>query len=501
MPETEIVINAGSRETRIALLEEGRLTELFLERPDSVRMVGAVYKGKVTSVVPAIQAAFVDLGTQQSAFLQLSDLAPATIEDENGESRPPPERSISELLKKGEEILVQVTKDPIGRKGPRITTQISLPGRCTVLVPGESRVGVSRKIDDAQERQRLRQLVSEIKPDGVGVIVRTVAEGKEKKHLRSDLRGLMRNWKRIQKQAKKAQAPALIHKEKGMTFSIVRDLFTPETKRLVVDDKRHYREIHSYLRSIRSDLRSRVELYREDTPVFDAFGIEREIQQTLHRRVSLRRGGYIVIDQTEALVVVDVNTGRAVSRRDAERNIYETNREAAREIARQLRLRDLGGIIVIDFIDMVSEGHRDKVVQCLKDALRADRSNTKVLPMSEFGLVQLTRQRVRPSLLHRFSEPCPTCDGTGRVLSQTTTAMRVERWLKRAAAQAKLKRVVLSVHPSMASYLTLHEERVVEWEKECGLVIKVERDPDLRPGEFKVYDMEKQTDVTPKFEP
>jgi ribonuclease G len=370
-----------------------------------------------------------------------------------------------------------------------------------VLVPGESKVGVSRKIEEQQERQRLRELVAAIKPEDAGAIVRTVAEGKDKRHLKSDLRGLVRTWKRIQKQAGKVSAPALIHKEKGLMFSIVRDLFTPETKRLVVDDKRHQRQILSYLRSIKSDLRSRVELYREDQPIFDAFGIEREIQQTLHRRVGLRRGGHIVIDQTEALVVVDVNTGRAVARRDAERNIFETNMEAARETARQLRLRDLGGIIVIDFIDMTSETHREKVVQCLKEGLRSDRSSTKVLPMSEFGLVQLTRQRVRPSLLQRFSEPCPTCDGTGRVPSQATTAMRIERWLKRAAAQSKLKRAVLSVHPSLAPHLTHEEERAEGWEKDFGLMLKVEGNPDLKPGEFRVYDMDDQADVTPKFEP
>jgi ribonuclease G len=482
------------------VLEDGSLTELFVDRPDNVRMVGDIYKGRVTSVVRAMQAAFVDLGVAKSGFLQVTDLDPSMFDDENGQTRVSPDRSIGDLLKKGQEIIVQVTKDPIGQKGPRISAQISLAGRCTVLVPGEGKVGVSRKIEDPQERQRLKQMVTDMKPDDVGIIVRTVAEGRDKRRLKADLKNLLKTWKRIQKEAAKSPAPSLLHREKGITFSVVRDLFTPETKRLVVDSKRHYKQILSYLRSVRSDLRSRVELYREDQPVFDAFGIEREIQKTLHRRVRLKRGGYIVIDQTEALVVVDVNTGRAVSRRDAERNIYETNMQAAREVARQLRLRDLGGIVVIDFIDMASEGRREQVVQCLKEALRADRSNTKVLPMSDFGLVQLTRQRVGPSLLQAFSEPCPTCDGTGRVLSEATTAMRIERWLKRAA-QSKLKRVVLTVPSSTARYLTDAEDRVADWEKEFGLMVKIEGSSNLKPGEFGVFDMDAQSDVTAKFAP
>jgi ribonuclease G len=501
MPDAEIVINAGARETRIALLEDGQLTELFVERPDSTRMVGAIYKGKVTSVVPAMQAAFVDLGLRQSAFLQISDLAPTPIEEENRQAQSPPERSIADLLKKGQQILVQVTKDPIGRKGPRISAQISLPGRYAVLVPGESKVGVSRRIDDAPERQRLRQMLSEMKPDGVGVIVRTVAEGKDKKHLKGDLRSLVGTWRRIQKQAGKAKAPALLHKEKGITFSIIRDLFTPEVKRLVVDNKKHHRQILSYLRGIRSDLRARVELYRGDQPVFDTFGLERQIEKTLHRRVELRGGGSIVIDQTEALVVIDVNTGRAVARRDAERNIFETNIRAAKETARQLRLRDLGGIIVIDFIDMASESRRERVVQCLRDSLKADRSHTKILPMSEFAVVQLTRERAGPSLLQTFSEPCPICEGTGRVPSEATTAMRIERWLKRAAAEAKLQRVVLTVHPSVLAYLTDEEERVKDWEKEFGLMVKIEHNSDLKPGVFTVFDMDAHADVTSRFAP
>ena len=510
---TEIIINVATHETRIAILEDGQLVEILVERPDVYRTVGHIYKGIVTSVLPGMQAAFVDIGLEKSAFLHVSDVVEAGEEydamfdgetDDNGEQQSRTKRQrfvpIQDMLRKGQDILVQVTKDPIGTKGPRVTSEISLAGRFSVLVPGTDTIGVSRKITDWGERRRLRDLVRSLKPDGFGIIIRTVAKGKGEAEFKKELRTLKKLWDKIANRARSTKAPALTHEEMGMTSSLIRDLFTPEVDRLVTDSKRTHRDILSYLRSVSPDLCSRLELYKEKVPIFDAFEIEKEIEKALERKVWLKKGGFIVIDHTEALVTIDVNTGRYVGKRNQEETVLNINLEAAREIARQLRLRDIGGIIVIDFIDMKSAKNRNKLLEDFQNAIRRDRSKTTVAPVSEFGLVEMTRQRVRPSLMYTFSEPCPLCNGAGRVQGRDTTVTKIERWLKRMRAASKERKLALYVHPVVAEYLRENKaSRLNVLQKSVRTRLELHSDPDLSMEEYRFFSLKRNLDITQEF--
>ncbi len=478
-----------------------------------------------------MQAAFVDLGLKSNGFLHASDLATARpklvdgldIEDETGDDNGavplrgsprrgrrlrPPRRSpeshprIEEHLKPGQEILVQITKEPISTKGPRVSQQISLPGRYLVYMPQLDHLGISRKILERDERQRLRGLLTEIKPNGGGIIVRTVGAGKDPRHFRSDVRFLTRMWDEVQKRAKKEKAPALLHREMELTTGLIRDLFTEEVDRVIIDGKKEFREILGYLKSYAPELRSRVEHYEREVPIFDRFGIEPEIEKTFERKIWLKRGGYIVIEHTEALVTIDVNTGRYTGKTTSqEETILRTNLEAAREIARQLRLRDIGGIIVIDFIDMEIEANKRAVLEELRSCLRRDRARTKTFGVSDLGLVEMTRQRVRPSLLHYFSDDCPTCDGVGKVLSLDSVGMAVERMLSRAGRELTEKRLELHVSPEVAVFLM--EERggrIGHIERVCGLELDIVDDPTLRRHERRLKVIGTSEDVTERVE-
>lgn len=509
--KTEIIINVATNETRIAILEEGRLVELLVERPEKERTVGDIHKGMVTDVLPGMQAAFVDVGVGKSAFLHASDVVNTTgeysalldVASDEEEKTPSEEKrpvSIEQLLQQGQEVLVQITKEPIGTKGPRVTTQISLPGRFLVLVPKQDRIGVSRKIENRAERKRLRKLASQIKPEGAGLIVRTVAEGEGEKEFRSDIKNLVRLWKNIEKKAAKAKAPALIHEDMGITSSIIRDLFAPDVGSLIIDSKREYKKIIPYLSSVSPGLKERVKLYQESTPIFDAYGIEKEIDKALDRKVWLKGGGYIVIDHTEALVTVDINTGKYVGKEDLQKTILKTNLEAAREIARQLRLRDIGGLIVIDFIDMDDPASKTMVFNELRAALKRDRAKSSVSSISDFGLVEMTRQRVRPSLFHTFSEPCPVCEGSGRVLSPETVATKIERWLKRARAGSDEKELKLIVHPSVAEHLLENEEvKLRQLKKEYKMKIELVEDENMDMQEYRFFSAKQNMDITDEF--
>lgn len=511
--KTDIIINVNTNETRIAILEEGRLVELLVERPEKERTVGNIYKGVVTDVLPGMQAAFVDIGLERTAFLPASDVADTfgeysalldlATEEEEEEKPTTRERkptSIDQLLKEEQQILVQITKEAIGTKGPRLTTQISLPGRFLVLVPSQERIGVSRKIESRTERRRLRKLAAQVKPDGMGLIVRTVAEGKGEKEFQSDIKTLLKLWKKIDAQAAKVKAPALIHKDMGITSSIIRDLFTPDVNQLVIDSKKEYKRILSYLNLVSPELKDRVKLYRESIPIFDAYGIEKEIDKALNRRIWLKGGGYIVIDHTEALVTIDVNTGKYVGKEDLRETVLKTNLEAAREIARQLRLRDIGGLIVIDFIDMESPEHQALVVNELRAALRRDRAKSSISPISEFGLVEMTRQRIRPSLFYTFSEPCPMCQGSGRVLSPETVTTKIERWLKRARAGSNERDLKLMVHPSVAQYLLENDQaKLKRLAKEYKVKIELVKDDRVDVEEFRFLSLKRDVDITDEF--
>jgi len=429
--KTEIYINQGIHESRIAIVEDDNLAEIWVERPESERMVGDIYLGKVNAVLPSLQAAFVDIGLERTAFLQVRD-----DDGNNGRRngrRPRQYPPIQELVKKGQEILVQVTKEPISTKGARITTQIALAGRFVVLMPTGDWVGVSRKISSWNERRRLRDVVRKLTPEGYSCIVRTEGRGQQEKGFRKDVKQLHRTHRRLAKKAKRAKAPALVHQEMGMTSSVIRDVFTDNVDRLVVDSRDLYNEIQDYLKSVSPDLRKRVEFHRDKKPIFDHFQIEKELEKVTDREVWMNRGGSLVIDHAEAGTFIDVNSARNTGKRDQEESILITNLEAAKEVARQLRLRDIGGIIVIDFIDMHDERNRRKLVEAMIEETRPHRAKVSISPqISEFGLVEMTRQRVRPNLLHTHSEPCPTCSGTGRVLGPDTTITKIERWLRRA---------------------------------------------------------------------
>lgn len=462
----EIVISSSSSETRIAILEDEELVEFYAERPENERMVGDIYKGKIENIVEAVNAAFVDIGLKQNGFLPFSDVdeqvqdysAFAERVTDSGKkvrNQARDRQSRGEFfLKRGQEILVQVTKEPIWNKGTYLTSEISLPGRFLVLLPHGHNVGVSRKIGNVKERQRLRLLANSLRPEGFGLIIRTVAVGKDVQTIRSDLEGLLKTWYRIEEKAKNVKGSTLIHKDVGMASSVIRDLFSPDMDRLIVDSRKLYKEIRKYLKEVAPDLLSRLDFHKKKTPLFDDYNIEEEIEKSISRKIWLKSGGHIIFDQVEAMVVVDVNSGRSVNQKNQELNSLKIDLEAAREISRQLRLRDIGGIIVIDFIDLNSEKNRMKVVSELKKGLKKDRAVFDVLPMNDIGLVCLTRERVRPSLLYRYSEPCPRCQGLGRVPSKSTIITKIERKIQQIKSEKGQRRLVLRVHPDIADYMT-----------------------------------------------
>ena len=520
----EILMSTTARETRVAILEDDVLVELMVDRPDAGRMVGDLYKGRVEAVLPGIQAAFVAIGTEKAAFLHVSDVAledddedddageeaeePAAAGangDANGDGgggkrarRYPP---IQDIVKKGQELLVQVSKEPIGTKGPRVTAHVSLPGRFLVYMPGSDHVGVSRKIEDREERARLRALAREILPAKAGgVIVRTVGEELTRETFERELKSLMQLWKQIQRKAAKARAPAAVHREARLVAGIIRDLFSQKVDSLTVDDPQVFADVKAYLEQVDPSLIERVKLYSEPKPLFDAYELESEIRDAFQRRVNLPSGGYIIVEPTEALVSIDVNTGRYTGKKDPEKTILKTNVDAAREIARQLRLRDVGGIIVCDFIDMESKQNREKVLQELRTHLARDRARTKAFQISELGLVEMTRQRVRASLYQTQTEACPTCGGSGRIFTPETVVRRLERSLRRAAAEGKDRQLQVRVHPAVALYVMEEENGLVRaLEKSLSLKLSLRDDPLVPQDEFRLVSTGSQQDVSAKY--
>ena len=512
----EIVVHASARETRVAILEDAKLVELMHERPGERRIVGDVYLGVVEAVVPGLQAAFIDIAAEKSGFLHASDLQPEEDDDEeeNGDgnggknggrgrgrrrdrSYPP----IQDVLTKGQPLLVQVTKEPIGTKGARVTTQVSLPGRFLVYIPHSGHVGISRKIEDREERARLRKLVREILRDGDGgVIVRTVGEELTAETFERELRSLQKAWRKLERRTKGVKPPALVYQDARMTSGIIRDLFNDRVDLLTVDSSELHHEIKSYLGQVDPDLLDRVKLYQGEQPIFDELGIEKEIRRAFRRKVDLPSGGHIVIEQTEALVSIDVNTGRYTGKKDPAQTILRTNMDAAVEIARQLRLRDVGGIIVIDFIDMDDEANRAKVLRQVKTHIGRDRARTKVFGISELGLLQMSRQRVSPSLDQRMTEPCPYCEGTGRILAPDTVVRRIERALRRVSMAGRERGITILTHPVIALHLLESEPLfLAELSEEHGLELDVRDNPLLGLDEFRLLAYPADTDVTSKY--
>ena len=526
----------------MAILEDDRLVELLVDRPDSRRSVGDIYLGKVEAVLPGIQAAFLNIGAEKSAFLHASDLIESEDEDEPGEPedvddepgegdgagngngapsapaaqqpqqggrgrngggrrgrRPLP--NIQDELKRGQTKLVQVIKEPISTKGPRVTAQISLPGRFLVYMPYASKVGVSRKIENREQRAKLREMVSRLVPkDEGGWIIRTVADDLTEESCKREIDHLVGLWKKIVRKSKSVRAPALVQRETSLTRGIVRDLFSDKVDGLLVDSKQLYNEIEQYLGQIDPELLGRVKLYQQESPLFDEYDIEAEIRGLFAQRVDMPTGGYIIIQPTEALVSIDVNTGRYTGKKDPESTILRTNLEAAREVARQLRLRDIGGIIVVDFIDMETRGNRDKVLHELRTHLGRDRARTKAYAVSELGLIEMTRQRVRPSLWQSMTAECPTCSGTGRVFRPEVVVRRMERSLKRAGADHKERQLAVRLHPEVAIYLVEQEPNFLrQLEKQTGLQLEVRDDPMMRLDEFRMMAKPAGRDVTEQY--
>ncbi|MFQ5894212.1 MAG: ribonuclease E/G [Nitrospinota bacterium] len=503
---SEIIVNSEPQETRVALLEDGQVAEFYIERARDRGIVGNIYKGQVTKVLPGMQAAFVDIGLEKAGFLYVDEVdtiesikayqrqvsgEEAEIEFEGGKEtrrRHNHERPIEQMLREGQEVLVQVSKEPMGNKGCRLTSYITLPGRYVVLMPTIDQVGISRRIEDENERRRLKQLVRRMKGAGVGVIVRTVSEGMDSAELEGDVQFRARLCHRVVVRRVAARAPALLHYDLHLIHRAIRDLMNQEVECLRIDSRQAYQECREFVATFYPHLLDKVVLYGEREPIFDACGVELELERALGRRVWLKSGGHIVIDQTEALVTIDVNTGRFVGRRNPEETILKANLEAAREIVSQIRLRNIGGIIIVDFIDMEREENRERVFEFFKDELRKDRSRTNILKISELGLVEMTRKRVRESLTRTLTQACPYCEGRAVTKSPTSVTYEVLREIRRVwARNPDTPKALATVHPQVADLLLDEEAPYVEaLERELGLKVVIKADPELHQEGYEV---------------
>ncbi len=509
----EIMINVGEEETRIAILENERLVELWYERPENVKLAGNIYKGIVTSVFPGMQAAFVEIGEARTAFLHVSDIGRADFEDEEVELvddesglsevlRKDKKTNIQDIIKKDQVLLVQVIKEPLGTKGARLTTEVSIPGRMCVLVPNDHHIRVSKRITNWGEKRRLKEILEPLRPEGCGLIARTEAEDADAKDFKKDIKDLVKKWSRLKRDAEKNAAPYCVHRELDLTGSMMRDIFTEEVERLVIDDRGLYKDAVSYAKRVAPELKDRIEQYKGDVPIYDLYGIEAEIEKMMERKVWFKRGSFLVIDQTEAMVTIDVNTGRYVGKTNQEDTILRANLYAAAEVARQIRLRDIGGLIVIDFIDMMHHSNRRRVYEEFRRAFARDRAKNSIATISEYGLIEMTRQRVRPSILLTLSNPCPTCDGTGRVLSPETVAAKIERWFMRAKVASDIKKYHLVVHPMVGDHLTEENEARLKRIRKLGRCkISMETDKLLDPDKYRILSAEDEVELTEMFDP
>ncbi|MBI4124931.1 MAG: Rne/Rng family ribonuclease [Deltaproteobacteria bacterium] len=474
----ELVLNVTLGETRVARLENGVVSELYIERTRDQGVTGNIYKGKVVRVLPGMQAAFVDIGLERTAFLHASEVVQEMTRFEPAletEESPPDEahrkqrrfgpsrrRSIEQLLKEGKEILTQAEKEPIGTKGAKLTSHISLPGRYLVYMPTVNHIGLSRRLGDEKERRRLRQLIEKTRPKGSGFIIRTACLGIPDEEIQADMEYLIRTWRDIEANAAKAKSPSLVHAELNVLLRVVRDLFTPDIDRLVIDNQEGFNRVQEFVKMFMPGLKSGIELYVENEPIFDHFGIEIEITRALGQKVWLKSGGYIIVEQTEALTAIDVNTGRFVGRRNLEDTILKTNLEAVKEIVYQLRLRNIGGIIILDFIDMERHANRQKVFNSLREALKNDRARTTITKISDLGLVEMTRKRTREDLRSQLTDPCTYCEGRGYLKSAATVCFEIFRELRREGPEMKGKQFVVYVHPQVAGHLCDEERKWLE---------------------------------------
>jgi ribonuclease G len=504
-PDKMIVVSETSKETRIAILEDGVPAEVFIDTDQFPTVVGNIYKGRVTKVLPGMQAAFVDIGLERDAFLYVTDISagfddyegPLNLEEVEGgdeiKKRAPKmdrRKPIQELLKARQELLVQVTKEGIGHKGARITSYVTVAGRFLVLMPQVDHVGVSRKIGDARERSRLRRIVEKSRQQGLGFVVRTVARGTTRNEVQGDVGYLTEIWENLRKNAERKAAPALVHGEPGALWRVLRDHFNKDVTKVVVDKARTRDSALDFIRRYDPDAAERVDLYSGDAPIMDRYGVQAELDKSLGSRVWLNSGGYLVINQTEALVAIDVNTGKFVGKRNLEETVLKTNLEAAVEIARQLRLRDLGGIIVADFIDMESRRNRKKLFEAFEKELEKDRARTKALEVSDFGLVELTRQRTKKSLERLLQRPCPYCTGAGKIKTNATMLFEVQREIRRLAPSMEGERLVVRANPEVAVEMEAERETVLEGLTSVnGTELVIRSDPTLHHEQYDIVSM------------
>ncbi|MBA3008433.1 MAG: Rne/Rng family ribonuclease [Proteobacteria bacterium] len=505
---TDILINATSYETRIALVENDHLVELHIQRPSEKGLVGNIYKGRVVRVLPGMQAAFVNIGLDRTGFLYVDDVYISMTELEQrllGQEQQPCGKynftssvsdneirrisgmNIEDLLREGQDVTVQVGKDPIGTKGARLTCHITLPCRNLVFMPLTDHIGISRKIEDETLRQTLRERIEKLRPAGTGFIVRTVAEYADMEELEADMEFLLHLWDEIQDINSSSSAPSLVYEDLDITFRSVRDLFTADVNTLVVDDKETYENLLNFIKIFAPDLQHQIVFYQEIAPLFEAHGIEIEISRVIEKKVWLRSGGYIIIETTEALTVIDVNTGRFVGKNDLEETIFKTNMEAVKEIAYQLRLRNIGGIIIIDFIDMDDELHREELFTSFKEAVKKDKSRINILKLTEFGLVQMTRKRSCENLKQLLCEPCHYCAGEGTLKSRRTICYEIFRKISRETLRHKGNTLTLKVHPRIADMLLKEEEHVtLELERNTRKLLTIIPDNNLHIEKYEI---------------
>lgn len=546
-----ILINSAINETRIAITEDGKLAEYFVETPDKEKFVGNIYLGRITRILPSLNAAFVDIGLKQNAFLHFSDVDERfkqilweedaerdsfpengngsnnsviteidnlieNLENGNGKSE---QKRLKRNVKKSEKskdkniqlsfkldikenqlIPVQVVREAFANKGVKVTTRISVPGRYLVLVPDFKIIGISRKINSVQERRRLRNIVSRVTKKEYGCIIRTASMGRNEEDFAADWEKLKETWAKIQKKAENAREPMLLYKDMELTTSIIRDLFRNDVDKVIVDSKKLYKEIIEYLEDYSPEFIERVELYKDKTPLFDYYNIEKDIELTKQRKVPLPSGGSIVIDQTEAMFIIDVNSGKLVSEATQEINAFKTNMEAVNEIARQIRLRDLAGIIIVDFIDMHDTLNRKKIYYAMRRAMKKDRAKAVVFPLTELSLMQITRQRISLNIAEKVTEVCPLCKGLGRVPTKAEVLTKIERWLKNFKSKSKEFRVKLYVHPHIAEYLTEGNiSRLTKLMLKYFLRIKLVIDESLAIDQFRFESIKQGKDITNQY--
>lgn len=497
---SELIINITPQESRVALLEGGQVVELYIERKRDASLVGNIYKGKVLKILPGMQSAFIDIGLEKAAFLYVTDIQSdmdefysafldnetSTVEIALARHQINKNTPIEDLIQEGQDIIVQVSKDPIGTKGARVTSYITIPGRYVVLMPSVEHIGISRRIEDEQIRAHLRAIAETIKPKHCGLIMRTACADATEQEITRDLEFLTLLWENIQKKKDKYHAPSLLYNDLDLVYRSVRDFMRHEVERLIVDSQEEYENIKEFARTYFPRLEEKIELYTGTEPIFDAYGIELEISRSLGRRVWLKSGGYIVIDQTEAMTVIDVNTGKFVGKENLEDTILKTNLEAVKEIAYQIRLRNLGGIIVIDFIDMVQPENKEKVFHEFVEAMKRDRAKNTIYNITELGLIQMTRKRVRESLGRVLCEQCPYCEGKGYIKSPYTVVYEILRKLQRLNLPAGAK-AIIKANPTIAEILSDEERTTLEEiERTSGISLIVKGDMTLHRENYEI---------------